>query len=154
MSWKSSYDNGPRLARVYETLINLGCDDGSSDSEPTNQTLILLLHPSLVQPILLIDDTAHAMPDSGLGVSFAAEDAGAIRLWLKHYHLSQGLLHSETLTKMTNTFECVRMKRVWKILDIAKRMGDQKKNVGPWGNGSELVVVHLYAFFVQPFHIC
>ena len=105
----------------------------SPPTKPSSSSPYILHWSSPSGKIHLIDDAAHAMPDSGQGVSFAAEDAGAIRLWLKHYHLSQGLLHSETLTKMTKAFECVRMKRVWEILDIAKRMGDQKKNVGSWG---------------------
>ena len=71
-------------------------------------------------------------PDSGQGVSCAAEDAVALGLLLKHYHLLQDLPLSETLAKTAKAFEAVRMKRVWKILDIAKKRGDQKKKKSPW----------------------
>jgi 2-polyprenyl-6-methoxyphenol hydroxylase-like FAD-dependent oxidoreductase len=130
-SWKSPYDTAD--ARIYENIINLGCDN-------SNGTLLIL--PRYVVPrlpkwttpsgkIILIGDAAHAMPpDSGQGVSCAAEDAVALSLLLKHFLVTHEFAASEGLTRTAKAFEEVRMGRVGKILDIAKRNGDNKKKIG------------------------
>jgi 2-polyprenyl-6-methoxyphenol hydroxylase-like FAD-dependent oxidoreductase len=83
--------------------------------------------------IILLGDAAHAMPpDSGQGVSCAAEDAVAIGLLLKHHGVTRSLDVRETLKRTAAAYEAIRMKRVWHILDIAKRSGETKKKKKWW----------------------
>jgi 2-polyprenyl-6-methoxyphenol hydroxylase-like FAD-dependent oxidoreductase len=136
-SWKSPYDSPD--AAIYRSLINLGCHS----DQPIAPLLIL---PRYIAPriphwtslngsgrIILLGDAAHAMPpDSGQGVSCAVEDAVAIGLLLKHYRIARGLDVHETLKQTATAYEAIRMKRVWHILDIAKRSGDTKKEKRWW----------------------
>lgn len=106
--WKSPYDSPD--SPVYQSIINLGCGS-AKHPEQRNETLLIL--PRYITPripqwcsssgsgkIILLGDAAHAMPpDSGQGVSCAAEDAVAIGLLLKHYHISRELGLSETSRK-------------------------------------------------------
>lgn len=134
--WKSPYDS-PKNP-VFESIINLGC--GSVDNpDQRNDTLLVLpryitpripqwCSPSGSGKILLLGDAAHAMPpDSGQGVSCAAEDAATIGLLLKYFHLKCELGLADSLRKTAAAYEGVRMKRVWHILDVAKRSGNSKK---------------------------
>lgn len=131
-SWVSPYDTPER--RVHEDILSLGCSEG------------LLILPRYVAPriphwcspsgtgrVILLGDAAHAMPpDSGQGVSCAAEDAVALGLLLKHHLISKQLGVEAALAATARDYEAVRMKRVWKILDVAKRNGDSKKKQAPW----------------------
>ena len=64
-------------------------------------------------------------PDSGQGVSCAAEDAVVYALLLKHYYTD-----ADGLRKAAQAYERMRMPRVHRILDLAKRNGDAKKEMG------------------------
>ena len=135
--WKSPYDSPE--SPVYQSLINLGC----SPDQPIAPFLIL---PRYVTPrlphwtsldgsgrIILLGDAAHAMPpDSGQGVSCAAEDAVAIGLLLKHYCVARNLDVRGALKRTAEAYEKIRMERVGHILDIAKRSGDSKKKKTWW----------------------
>ncbi|KAF5371004.1 hypothetical protein D9615_009995 [Tricholomella constricta] len=132
-SWKSPHDTPGH--RVYEEIITLGC----TSENDTNDTLLVL--PRYVTPrmphwctttgtgkVILLGDAAHAMPpDSGQGVSCAAEDGATIGLLLRHYHVTRGLDLSTALKCTASAYEDIRLKRVWRILDVAKRSGDSKK---------------------------
>ncbi|KAF9465699.1 hypothetical protein BDZ94DRAFT_1234333 [Collybia nuda] len=134
--WKSPYDSPD--SSIYQSIIELGCGT-SNDPDKRNETLLILSRyvtpripqwcsPSGSGRVVLLGDAAHAMPpDSGQGVSCAAEDAVAIGLLLKHYCLDRELSLPESLRRTASAYEGVRMKRVWHILDIAKRSGDSKK---------------------------
>ncbi|KAF7330239.1 FAD-binding protein [Mycena venus] len=83
--------------------------------------------------ILLLGDACHAMPPhSGQGVSCAVEDAVAIALLLKHYRVSHRFEVNESLRRTSEAYEAVRMKRVGKILDVAKHGGASKKEQSWW----------------------
>jgi len=71
-------------------------------------------------------------PDSGQGVSCAAGDAVAVGLFLKHYGVTRNLDVRGALRRTAEAYEQVRMKRVWHILDIAKRSGESKKKKAWW----------------------
>lgn len=71
-------------------------------------------------------------PDSGQGVSCAAEDAVAIGLLLKHYCVARNLDVRGALKRTAEAYEKIRMERVGHILDIAKRSGDSKKKKTWW----------------------
>ncbi|KAG6888098.1 hypothetical protein C0995_010704 [Termitomyces sp. Mi166 len=128
-SWKSPHDSPG--APVYEEIINLGC---TTDHE----FLVLPRYeaprmPSWSSPsgsgrIVLLGDAAHVMPpDSGQGASCAVEDAVAIGVLLHRYLEVDGLDIKDALRSVVHAYEGVRMKRVWKILDLAKRNGNGKK---------------------------
>jgi 2-polyprenyl-6-methoxyphenol hydroxylase-like FAD-dependent oxidoreductase len=136
-AWKSPYDS--LEGAVYQSLINLGC----SPDQPIAPLLILPRYTTPRLPhwtsldgsgkIILIGDAAHAMPpDSGQGVSCAAEDAIAIGLLLKHYGVTRSLDMRETLQRTAKAYEEIRMRRVWHILDIAERSRDSKKKKTWW----------------------
>ncbi|GLB45283.1 putative extracellular salicylate hydroxylase monooxygenase [Lyophyllum shimeji] len=137
-AWKSPHDTPDH--GVYEEIIKLGC---TTDGDPNipNETLLIL--PRYVTPrlphwyspsgsgrIILLGDAAHAMPpDSGQGVSCAAEDSATLGLLLKHYHVTKGLDLAETLKRTATAYESLRVKRVGRILDVAKRNGNMKKKL-------------------------
>jgi 2-polyprenyl-6-methoxyphenol hydroxylase-like FAD-dependent oxidoreductase len=132
--WTSPADTTDR--RVFREIMSLGCTD-------TSQLLIL---PGYVTPrlphwsslsgsgrILLLGDAAHAMPPhAGQGVSCAVEDAVAVALLLKHYRVSHRFGVEESLRRTAAAYEAVRMKRVGKILDLAKHGGASKKEQTWW----------------------
>ncbi|KAJ7056686.1 hypothetical protein C8F01DRAFT_1220946 [Mycena amicta] len=134
-SWKSPADSPDHL--VFREIITLGC---SSSAGP------LLILPGYVTPrlphwtslsgsgrVLLLGDAAHAMPPhAGQGVACAAEDAVAIALLLKHYRVSHRFSVAETLKRTSAAYEAVRMKRLARILDMAKHGGDSKKVQSWW----------------------
>ncbi|KAG6887574.1 hypothetical protein C0992_011743 [Termitomyces sp. T32_za158] len=128
-SWKSPHDSPD--ASVYEEIINLGCT-------AENEFLVLPRYeaprmPSWSSPsgtgrIILLGDAAHVMPpDSGQGASCAVEDAVVIGALLHRYLDVDGLETKDALKSLAAAYEGVRMKRVWKILDLAKRNGNSKK---------------------------
>ncbi|KAK7032787.1 FAD-binding protein [Favolaschia claudopus] len=132
--WKSPADTP--LSTVFREIVNLGCAESSQ----------LLILPGYITPrlphwsslsgsgrILLLGDAAHAMPPSaGQGVACAVEDAVAIALLLKHYRVSHRFSVEESLRRTGDAYEGVRMKRVGRILDIAKRSGNSKKTLNWW----------------------
>jgi len=138
-SWKSPHDSSD--SPVFQTIISFGCDTSSDANSQLPSEHKLVIHPRyLIErlphwcslsgsgKIILLGDAAHAMPpDAGQGVSCAAEDAVAIALLLKHYHSSQRYELGETLKMASRGYEEVRMTRVWRILDLAKRRGGTKK---------------------------
>ncbi|KAF8146514.1 hypothetical protein K438DRAFT_1910669 [Mycena galopus ATCC 62051] len=120
---------------VFREIISLGCAEA--------QVLVL---PGYVTPrlphwsslsgsgrILLLGDSAHAMPPhAGQGVACAVEDALAIALLLKHYRVSARFSVEESLRRTAEAYEAVRIKRVGKILDLAKYGGQSKKKQSWW----------------------
>ncbi len=79
-------------------------------------------------------DAAHTLsPDSGQGVSVALEDAQMLGVLLQHYLPSEGQADDETvsraLKKVCNAYEAMRIPRVGRILDVAKRQGDGKRQI-------------------------
>jgi 2-polyprenyl-6-methoxyphenol hydroxylase-like FAD-dependent oxidoreductase len=71
-------------------------------------------------------------PHAGQGVSCAVEDAVAVALLLKHYRVSHRFGVEESLRRTAAAYEAVRMKRVGKILDLAKHGGASKKEQTWW----------------------
>ena len=84
--------------------------------------------------IVLIGDAAHTMPsDSGQGASCALEDAIVYSLLLSHFLSIAGTSSSDLgspLERTAKAYEELRKPRVHQILDIAKRNGSAKKNLG------------------------
>ncbi|KAJ7163914.1 hypothetical protein C8R43DRAFT_879406 [Mycena crocata] len=129
--WSSPADTPDH--RVFRDIISFGCADDAASS--------LLILPGYVMPrlphwssfpgagrILLLGDAAHAMPPhAGQGVSCAVEDAVAIALLLKHYRVSHRFEVDDSIQRTAKAYEAVRMKRVGKILDMAKHGGETKK---------------------------
>ncbi|KAJ7220186.1 hypothetical protein GGX14DRAFT_433710 [Mycena pura] len=123
---------------VFREIMALGCAAGAK----------VLILPGYVTPrlprwssltgagggrVLLLGDAAHAMPPhAGQGVACAAEDAVAIALLLKHYRVSHRFGLEESLRHTAKAYEGVRMKRVGRILDMAKYRGDTKKTLSWW----------------------
>lgn len=84
--------------------------------------------------VILLGDAAHAMPpSSGQGVSCAIEDAKALALLLR-YHLSFQFSKefNETLNLATlgEQYTRIRKPRVDRIMTVAERNGDQKRELG------------------------
>ena len=145
-SWKSPYDSPG--APVFPTIITLACgaayDTPDTMEAIEKDVLVLPRHitprlPSWSSPsgkIIIIGDAAHAMPpDSGQGVSCAAEDAVAIGLLLKHY-LSRGGPEDVdlgiVLRSTARAYEELRMKRLAVILNAAKHAGNAKRKLKGW----------------------
>nr|AGK29866.1 FAD-binding protein [Volvariella volvacea] len=138
-AWISPYDTPD--SPIYTSIINMAC---SSDSEiPTDRRKLLILPRYVVTRlqhwcspsgrVILLGDAAHAMPpDSGQGVSCAVEDAVAIALLLKHYSRGGTDYSSAVLKQAASAYERIRIPRVRKILDWAKRSGDAKKKLKWW----------------------
>ncbi|KAG6840264.1 hypothetical protein C0991_007892 [Blastosporella zonata] len=134
-SWKSPHDSPGQL--VYEEIINVGCTPENSSS---GNLFVLPRYEAPRMPhwscpsgsgrIVLLGDAAHVMPpDSGQGASCAVEDAVAIGVLLKHYRSDMGLGIPDALKSTVVAYEGLRMKRVWQILDMAKRNGNNKKKL-------------------------
>jgi 2-polyprenyl-6-methoxyphenol hydroxylase-like FAD-dependent oxidoreductase len=128
--WKSPHDTSEHP--VFSSIIKQAC--GSSDSATAVEQGVLVLPVYVISRlstwgsesgrILLLGDAAHTMPpDTGQGVSCAAEDAIAIAMLL------QNAGENVDFRKLKEDYEALRMPRIHKILDIAKRMGDQKKKL-------------------------
>ncbi|KAJ7746329.1 hypothetical protein B0H16DRAFT_1557065 [Mycena metata] len=131
--WTSPADVPNNL--VFREIVSLGCAEGSK----------LLILPGYVTPrlphwsslsgsgrTLLLGDAAHAMPSAGQGVACAVEDAVAIALLLKHYHVSHRFSVREALEWTSKGYEAVRIKRVGRILDFAKYNNESKKEQTWW----------------------
>lgn len=86
--------------------------------------------------IVLIGDAAHTMPpDSGQGASCALEDAVVYSLLLSHFLSVTGTSSADhslgtPLEQAAKAYEELRKPRVHQILDIAKRNGNAKKDLG------------------------
>ena len=144
-SWKSPYDEGG--VGIYQTIIELGCRLPKDSELPTttrNVTSVMVL-PRFITPrlpswsnadssaasggrIVLMGDAAHTMPpDVGQGVSCAAEDAVVYALLLKHYLASSP---DQALVLTAKAYEDIRKPHIHRILDLAKKSGDTKKEKG------------------------
>jgi 2-polyprenyl-6-methoxyphenol hydroxylase-like FAD-dependent oxidoreductase len=133
-NWVSPYDDPGHP--VFESIIMAACGESTSATAAEQDVLVL---PVYVIPripcwgsesgrILLLGDAAHAMPpDTGQGVACAVEDAVAIAMLLEHAGDGMGGTGYKQLRK---EYEGLRMPRIHKILDLAKRMGDKKKKLG------------------------
>lgn len=157
-NWRSPFDSNNET--VYNQIIELGCHTWDKEiQDELGVDLELLVLPRYVTPrlprwsnstlstpaslrgrIVLLGDAAHTMPpDSGQGVSCAIEDAIVYSLVLKHYLAERDstqaslLTEASALEKTAHAYEKLRMPRVHKILDLAKRNGDAKKELGWWG---------------------
>ncbi|KAJ6608665.1 hypothetical protein B0H10DRAFT_1815324 [Mycena sp. CBHHK59/15] len=133
--WASPADTAAHP--VFRELMALGCGLAA-------HTLLIL--PGYVTPrlprwsslsgsgrILLLGDAAHAMPPhAGQGVACAVEDAVAIALLLKHYCVSHRFGVEDALARTATAYEAVRVKRVGRILDVAKHGGETKKRKSWW----------------------
>jgi 2-polyprenyl-6-methoxyphenol hydroxylase-like FAD-dependent oxidoreductase len=120
---------------VFREIMDLGCAEAK-----------LLVLPGYVTPrlphwgslsgsgrILLLGDACHAMPPhAGQGVACAVEDAVAIALLLKHYRVSHRFGVEDSMRRTAKAYEAVRMKRVGRILDVAKHGGATKKTQSWW----------------------
>lgn len=147
-SWKSPYDQDG--VGIYRTIVELGCRPPKDTELPTttrhDPTVMVL--PRFVTPrlpswsnvtssaasggrIVLMGDAAHTMPpDVGQGVSCAAEDAVVYALLLKHYLASSP---DQALVLAAKAYEDIRKPHIHGILDVAKRSGDSKKEMGRLG---------------------
>ncbi|KAG6857123.1 hypothetical protein H0H87_009255 [Tephrocybe sp. NHM501043] len=132
-SWKSPHDSPGQP--VYKEIIDLGCAPENANS---GNLLVLPRYEAPRMPhwscpsgsgrVVLLGDAAHVMPpDSGQGASCAIEDAVAIGVLLKHFHSTEGHEVPDALKRTVVAYEGLRMKRVWHILDMAKRNGNSKK---------------------------
>ncbi|KAJ4479029.1 hypothetical protein J3R30DRAFT_3473582 [Lentinula aciculospora] len=153
-SWKSKYDdpNDPEKT-LFRQIITIACE-GKEDNNwlllPRFYTPLLphwtSIHglskegsESKIQTsqgggrIMLVGDSAHAMPPEGAqGVSCAVEDGLTLALLLKHY-LPQDSSESqqdEAIAKAAKSYEDIRMPRVNKILVTAKGKADRKRQIG------------------------
>ena len=86
--------------------------------------------------IVLIGDAAHALPStSGQGISQSMIDSQALALLLAH-HLQQAYSPNQIITEeqalklALKQYVEVRKPIVERILDMANRMGEQKKDMG------------------------
>ena len=146
-SWKSPRDeDNSNVNGVFKSIIELGCvSEEVADTLMYHHTPVLLL-PRYVVPrhlesyvsstwtgrILLLGDAAHAMPpDAGQGVSCAAEDALVYSLLLtkllSRESKSATEISDSVLRDSAIAYNDIRKPRVSKILDVAKRRGDSKK---------------------------
>ncbi|KAK7025966.1 hypothetical protein VNI00_015795 [Paramarasmius palmivorus] len=141
--WSSPYDEDD--FKVFKEVITMGCTPsslGNADTGPNPKQFLVL--PRYITPelphwtsastqnghgrIFLLGDAAHAMPpDSGQGVSCAAEDALTISLLLKGY-LGQ-YSEMEAIRQAGIAYEALRIPRVKQILAFAKRNGNQKREI-------------------------
>jgi len=144
--WKSPYDEDG--VGIYQTMIELGCrppKDQESSSTTRHDASVMVL-PRFITPrlpswsnadssttlsagrIVLMGDAAHTMPpDVGQGVSCAVEDAVVYTLLFKHYLASSP---DQALVLTAKAYEAIRKPHIHRILDIAKRNGDSKKEKG------------------------
>ncbi|KAJ7672186.1 hypothetical protein DFH06DRAFT_1124121 [Mycena polygramma] len=136
--WTSPADAPSRPVSVFHDLVSLGC---AADAPYPMLILPEYVTPRLPQwstpsgsgRILLLGDAAHAMPPhAGQGVACAVEDAVAVALLLKHYRVSHRFSVDESLQRTAMAYDAVRMKRVGKILDVAKHGGASKKMQNWW----------------------
>lgn len=146
-SWRSVDDVTSETSSIIRTVINLGCqhtDDNMGSSIATAKDCGVLVLPVYTTPrlphwaissgrVVLVGDAAHAMPpDSGQGASCAIEDGLALALLLEH-HLSKADMETGVgVFQAAKDYEGLRMPRVHRILDIAKRKGDQKRRKAAW----------------------
>ena len=149
-SWKSPRDEDDSdVNGVFKSIIELGCvSEEVVDTLTYHHTPVLLL-PRYVVPrylesyvtstgtgrIILLGDAAHAMPpDAGQGVSCAAEDALVYSLLLtkllSRESKSATEISDSVLRDSAIAYNDIRKPRVSKILDVAKRRGDSKKEMG------------------------
>jgi 2-polyprenyl-6-methoxyphenol hydroxylase-like FAD-dependent oxidoreductase len=92
-------------------------------------------------------DAAHTMPpDVGQGVSCAAEDAVVYALLLKHYLASSP---DQALVLTAKAYEDIRKPHIHRILDIAKRNGDSKKEKSRLGEIIRDFVMKIVCEFVS-----
>jgi len=101
----------------------------SNATSPVSET-----PPSGRGRMVLIGDAAHTMPpDSGQGASCALEDAVVYSRLLSHYLSIADTSSSELgspLERTAKAYEELRKPRVHQILDVAKRNGNAKRNLG------------------------
>lgn len=176
--WKSPYDS--ETGSVYKHIIELGCRSQSPTSPSTKlgfDTTVLVL-PRYITPrlpswsnasfpiaqtppcgrgrIVLIGDAAHAMPpDSGQGASCALEDAVVYSLLLTHFLSIAGTSSSSDSTgtpleRAAKAYEELRKTRVHQILDMAKRNGDAKKEMGWFGQMIRDFMISIMCKFSHP----
>ncbi|KAJ6577479.1 hypothetical protein B0H19DRAFT_1207920 [Mycena capillaripes] len=102
---------------VFREIMSLGCADSS-------------VYPMLILPGYVTPRLPHWTSLSG--VACAVEDAVAVALLLKHYRVSHRFDVEDSLRRTAKAYEAVRMKRVGKILDVAKHGGASKKTQNWW----------------------
>ncbi|KAJ4478835.1 hypothetical protein C8J55DRAFT_429993 [Lentinula edodes] len=159
-SWKSIYDDpGDECKTLFRQIITVACgskEDNNWLMLPRFYTPLLPYWTSVsglsgsrakhgCGRIILVGDSAHAMPPEGAqGVSCAVEDCLTLALLLKHF---LNKLHSETgvdilkadipqevmkhaILRSAEAYEAIRIPRVNKILTQAKGKADRKKQIG------------------------
>ncbi|KAF8340820.1 hypothetical protein F5887DRAFT_978829, partial [Amanita rubescens] len=168
-SWKSPRDGGKNEANgVFKSIIELGCvSEEVADTLVWHHTPALLL-PRYVVPrllesyvtptqtgrIILLGDAAHAMPpDAGQGVSCAAEDAIVYSLLLAKLLSRESKTVTEVpesvLRNAAKAYNDIRKPRVSKILDLAKRRGDSKREMSIIGRWFRDLTVRLFCLLPE-----
>jgi hypothetical protein len=170
-SWKSPRDeDNSDVNGVFKSIIELGCvSEEVADTLAHHHTPVLLL-PRYVVPrhlesyvtstwtgrIILLGDAAHAMPpDAGQGVSCAAEDALVYSLLLTKLVSRESKSVTEipdgVLRDAAIAYNDIRKPRVSKILDLAKRRGDSKKEMSMISRWIRDVMVRVLCKSVDPY---
>lgn len=108
--------------------------------------------------VVLVGDAAHALQtSSGQGVSQALEDAEMLGM-LMGRHLGSGLnSQREALQLAARSYCKIRMPRVRRISDYAKRLGDMKRKKGFIGERMMYLFMWLggeYSFFQPEPDVC
>ena len=124
----------------------------SNATSPVSET-----PPSGRGRIVLIGDAAHTMPpDSGQGASCALEDAIVYSLLLSHFLSIADSSSSDSgspLERTAKAYEELRKPRVHQILDIAKRNGNAKKNLGWFAEMIRDLFIWIICKFLQKIEI-
>ncbi|KAG6887573.1 hypothetical protein C0992_011742 [Termitomyces sp. T32_za158] len=132
--WKSPHDFSDMSP--YKEIIKLGCTRESDFHFLPQEDALrkpFWSSPSCTGRILLLGDAAHVLPyKSRQGASSAIEDAVAIGIFLHKFHEVGGLDIKNTLKWVERGYKDVRMGRVQKILDLAKKDKERERQKHPW----------------------
>ena len=151
--WKSPYDTPEEP--VFATIIALACGvegEGREIKAWDKDVLVLPRRtiPSLPEwstpsgKIILMGDAAHIMPpETGQGVSCAAEDAIAIGLLLGHYTDKEHDT-SEAFRKTARAYEALRLKHISSLLHAARHAVKSKRSLSWWQEWVRDTVMGLY----------
>jgi 2-polyprenyl-6-methoxyphenol hydroxylase-like FAD-dependent oxidoreductase len=102
--------------------------------------------------IILVGDAAHALPStSGQGSSQALEDVECLALFLahelRHANESEGGDLLKTITTAAQHYEALRRPHVTKILEISRKMQNQKRDMSVVKEWIMFAVMWAFRFF-------